>query len=189
MISQALRAARGAPSRYWGGMAAACTGLIAHNQSTTTSLESAKAYDHDPRDFDYYVKNPTVDDLPVLLHKFDEENQEVWPWIWTHPNGNGPHHVFVVTAESSGQSIQEKLIQRIVELRKESPQNNILIVISNPDDAILRQAAKEAGLEDAIDYSHCGVVTNVDVQLLNSHHKILMLDDERVIAYDHLTIC
>ena len=30
-----------------------------------------------------------------LLNQFDEHGKEVWPWIWTHPNANGPHFVFI----------------------------------------------------------------------------------------------
>ena len=89
-------------------------GSAAHlHQTKRTSLDY---WEHDPKDFDYYVSCPTVDDLPVLLHKFDVENQEVWPWVWTHPNDNGPHHVFV--------GVNEHVLKQIKQLRAASPQNN-----------------------------------------------------------------
>ena len=39
-----------------------------------------------------------------------------------------------------------------------------------------------------LDKCHCGVVKGVKLELLNAQHKILMLDDERVVAFDYLTI-
>lgn len=151
--------------------------------SHTTLMESSKAYEHDANDFDYYVRNPTAQDLPVLLDKFDNQDQEVWPWIWTHPNENGPHHVFV------GKRINGDIVRRIQLLREESPQNNILILIED-DETSLEQAAASAGVHvDVFDRCHCGIVTGVNLELLNTEHKILMLDDERVVAFDYLTIC
>ena len=151
--------------------------------ATQLLTRSSKAYEHDPKDFDVYISNPTAEDLPVLLYKFDHDNLDVWPWIWTHPNENGPHHVFL------GKTINASIVQRIQELRQESPQNNILVVIAD-DESTLEQAAKEAGTDASVfDTCHCGVVTGVKLQLLNVHNKILMLDDERVIAFDYLTIC
>lgn len=149
------------------------------HQSTQSSSSSTAVrldhYEHDPADFDYYVRNPTVEDLPVLLHKFDVENLEVWPWIWTHPNSNGPHYVFHgVTAET---------IIQIRQIRAASVQNNILIIA---DSASLEKAA----VADPNVYSecHCGLVTDSTLQLLNAKAKILMLQDERVIAFDYLVI-
>jgi hypothetical protein len=159
------------------------TQWMIRSSNSTTRMESAKAYDHDPKDFDYYVKHPTVDDLPILLKKFDDDGLEVWPWIWTHPNEDGPHYVFL------GETISSSVVLRIQELRKQSPQNNILIVISD-DESALHRAAKEAGAEtDIFDKCHCGIVTGVNLELLHVRNKILMLDDERVIAFDYLTIC
>mmetsp|Transcript_61942 Transcript_61942/g.151358 ORF Transcript_61942/g.151358 Transcript_61942/m.151358 type:complete len:211 (-) Transcript_61942:866-1498(-) len=151
------------------------------NSMTYTNLDYEYKQQHDPNDFDYYVKNPTVDDLPILLQKFDEEGLDVWPWIWTHPNENGPHHVFVgMTGES---------VKRIVELRRaSSPQNNILVVASTET---LEEAAHEAGYDSTDIYNdcNCGIVTDSELELLHVKSKILMLDDERVIAFDYLTIC
>ena len=145
-----------------------------------TNLDYEYKQHHDPNDFDYYVKNPTADDLPVLLQKFDEEGLDVWPWVWTHPNENGPHHVFV--------GMDGHAVKRIEELRRASSQNNILIVASTET---LDKAAEEAGYNSTDIYNdcHCGIVTDAELQLLHVKSKILMLDDERVIAFDYLTIC
>lgn len=149
---------------------------------STSQSQCAKAYEHDPRDFDYYIQKPTADDLPTLLHKFDDDGLEVWPWIWTHPNDNGPHYVFI------GKTVTSTIVQRIQEIREESPQNNILIIISD-DESTLQQAAKEAGADESVfDRCHCGIVTGANLELLNIKNKILMLDDERVITFDYLTI-
>ncbi len=154
-----------------------------HRSAPVTLAEGSKAYTHKVEDFDYYLQNATVDDLPVLLHKFDHEGQDVWPWIWTHPKEDGPHHVFV------GKTITSDIVHRIQKIRSESPQNNILILIAE-NEASLHQAAAEAGTDASVfDRCHCGIVTGVSLELLNVEHKILMLDDERVIAFDYLTIC
>lgn len=163
-------------------------------RSTTTTItqmesSSKKAYHHDPKDFDYYVQHPTVDDLPILLQKFDQDGLEVWPWIWTHPNENGPHYVFLLQCGKTA-TIPISVVHRVQELRKESPRNNILIILSDDDESALHRAAKEAGVDaNVFDQCHCGIVTGVNLELLNVRHKILMLDDERVIAFDYLTIC
>lgn len=133
-------------------------------------------WEHDPKDFDFYITNPTAKDLPVLLHKFDVEGLEVWPWIWTHPNNDGPHYVFY--------GINETIVQQIREIRAASPQNNILIIAASS------KSLEEAAGDDPDVYirCHCGIVTDSPVELLNHEAKILMLKDERVIAFDYLTI-
>lgn len=149
--------------------------VTAATATVRTARVALDYWEHDPADFDYYVKNPTVDDLPVLLRKFDEEGLEVWPWVWTHPNNDGPHHVFV--------GMTKRTVQDIQRLRKESPQNNILIVAT--EDSLLAAAD---GSMDVYHECQCGIVTDARLQLLHSDAKILMLNDERVIAFDYLTI-
>ncbi|CAJ1945450.1 unnamed protein product [Cylindrotheca closterium] len=160
--------------------------LIAAGALTVSSSNNSKAtmtkldyYEHDASEFDYYVKNPTVEDLPILLKKFDDENLDVWPWIWTHPNSdNGPHYVFL--------GMDAKTIGRIQEIRSQSPNHNLLVIASRE---VLEQAAKEAGVPFGVYHDcHCGMVTDAELQLLHVKSKILMLDDERVIAFDYLII-
>ena len=160
--------------------AGACTIITHSHSSSSTATTKLDYYEHDESEFDYYVKNPTVDDLPILLKKFDDENQDVWPWIWTHPNSdNGPHYVFL--------GMNAATIQRIQELRGQSPNHNLLVIASQ--DA-LQKAARDAGVPFSVYHDcHCGLVTDAELQLLHVKSKILMLDDERVIAFDFLTIC
>jgi hypothetical protein len=138
----------------------------------TTKLDY---WTHDPKDFDVYIINPTSDDLPYLLHKFDVEGLDVWPWIWTRPNDDGPHYVFI--------GVTPYVVQNIREIRAASPQNNILIVASE-------ESLKVAAGDDPGVYARClcGIVTDSKLQLLNHEAKILMLQDERVVAFDYLTI-
>jgi hypothetical protein len=160
-----------------------CLRLPISFTSNYTLLESTKAYKHDPADFDYYVRHPTADDLPVLLEKFDHQQQEVWPWIWTHPNDNGPHHVFV------GKALTAELLEKLERIRAESPQNNILLLLSTPEENATTVPGMQQGtVATILERCHCGVVTGAKLELLNAEHKILMLDDERVVAFDYLTI-
>jgi hypothetical protein len=132
-------------------------------------------YVHDPADFDYYVTKPTIHDLPVLLHKF-ENGEDVWPWIWAHPNADGPHFVFI--------GVTSVTIHQIRAIHKANPNNhNILVVASD-------QSLKEAAVNDPNVYEECqcGLVTDAGMTLLNHEAKILMLDDERVVTFDQLII-
>jgi len=155
---------------FWRSLPVSAVGVSLSLQPKTR-LEYWK---HDKRDFDVYVENPTAQDLPRLLHQFDKQGLEVWPWIWTHPNENGPHYVFI--------GVSKDTIAHIERLRRESEQNNILIIASQQD---LDACADP----DVYHRCQCGLVTDAKLQLLNHEAKILMLDDERVIAFDSLTIC
>lgn len=152
---------------------------VYHHQHTinTTRLDY---WEHDPSDFDYYVINPTIDDLPVLLQKFDDDDEDVWPWIWTHPNKDGRHHVFVGISEDS---LDE--IQRLRNDNDDNHNNNILIIASKEK---LKEIALKRNDPNIYERCHCGLVTDSRLQLLNHNAKILMLDDERVIAFDRLIL-
>eukprot|EP00536_Pseudo-nitzschia_multiseries_P006226 jgi/Psemu1/303960/fgenesh1_kg.130_\ len=62
---------------------------------------------------------------------------------------------------------------------------NILLIASEES---LREVAKELGETNFYNENLCGVVTDASLELLNVKAKILMLSDERVIAFDSLTI-
>ena len=102
---------------------------------------------------------------------------EVWPWIWTHPNNDGPHHVFV--------GVDEESLVEIQRLRDESNQNNILVIASKER---LMEVAMARNDPEIYARCQCGLVEDSKVQLLNHDAKILMLDDERVIAFDRLML-
>ncbi len=156
------------------GFATVCSVL---QERTTPSITRLDYWEHDPSDFDFYVSKPSVKDLPILLHKFDVEGLEVWPWIWTHPNNDGPHHVFVGISEDSLDEIQR--------LRNESNQNNILVIASEDE---LKEVALKRNDPDIYERCQCGLVIDSQLELLNHEAKILMLDDERVIAFDRLIL-
>ena len=71
---------------------------------------------------------------------------------------------------------------RIKKLRAWSDRNNILVVAGEEE---LREASGEEGME-VYERCHCGIVMDAELELLNEESKILMLSDERVIAYDYL---
>jgi hypothetical protein len=158
--------------------AAIATVSTNHHQHHDRRVTRLDYWHHDPNDFDVYIRNPTAEDLPKLLHKFDEEGLEVWPWIWIHPNANGPHHVYV--------GLDSSTVEEIIRIRAASPNHNILIIA---DQATLDEATAQYPPGILAD-CHCGLVTDVgnSIALCNTDAKLIMLQDERVIAYDHLTV-
>lgn len=147
------------------------TGVLATEVSYATMEATDEESEQDHEEFDYYVHSPTVNDLPVLLAKFEVDGLDVWPWVWVHGNENGPHHVFV--------GINDHVLKRLKDLRTASPQNNLLLIVSNE-----REVAEYSVL---LNDSHCGVIVG-SVELLHPGEKLLMLKDERIIAFDTLTI-
>ena len=151
---------------------------LATLMETTRTIKTQMDYlEHDYQDYDIYIKNPTAKDLPYLLNEFDENGKEVWPWIWTHPNDAGPHYVFV--------GVNVDTLDQIRKLRSKSTAYNILVIASEES---MIQAANEAGDPNVYEETHCGIVTDATLELLNAEAKILMLSDERVISFDSLTI-
>lgn len=166
-------------SKMFGVGVVGCAAATISSETTTckNGVTQLEYWEHDPKDFDLYISKPTAKDLPILLQKFEEEGKEVWPWIWTHPNNDGPHYVFV--------GICEETLVRIQRLRDESNQNNILIIASEER---LRAVANAKNDPNVYERCQCGLVIDSKVEILNHEAKILMLDDERVIAFDCLTI-
>ena len=171
---------RSPPARRRDGARAALAASLsaaAAAAAATTERTRLDCLEHDPRDYDLYIRNPTADDLPRLMERFEEHGEEVWPWIWTHPNEDGPHHVFV--------GVDRTILERIRELRKMSPKNNILLIARDED---LRRAAADGDCGDVCEEGLVGVVSDATLRLLNVEAKLLMLSDERVLAFDYLTI-
>lgn len=156
-------------------------GIAALYQQENQNVTHMEYWDHDPNDFDIYIAKSemTKDHLPYLLHKFDNEGLDVWPWIWTHPNDDGPHHVFL--------GVSDRILDQIEKLRKEEHQekNNILIIASQH---ALDKVAIERNDKDIYSRCQCGLVTDTHLELLNEEKKILMLADERIISFDYLTL-
>ena len=109
--------------------------------------------------------------MPILMKGF-QAGKEVWPWIWTQPNEDGPHFVFV------GQ-LSDKVLAEIRDLLQD-PNNNVLIIASR------QQFDVVPNKKELLD--HCGVVLDASITLLNQDERMLMLDDERVISFDRLTV-
>jgi len=123
-------------------------------------------------DFDMYIDNPTRSDL-IKLYKAHQNGQNVWPWIWTQPNTNGPHHVFVGP-------ISIENLKQIKKLKDTIPNCNLLVITTEES----LQSLPEG--EESLYQYECGLVIDTPVTLLDSENKILMLEDERVINYTKL---
>ena len=163
--------------KYWQLLVSTCATISTLMEKTRTITTQMDYLEHDEQDYDIYIKNPTAADLPFLLNQFDEHGKEVWPWIWTHPNEAGPHIVFI--------GVNVDTLEQIRKLRSKSTAYNILVIAS--EEAIV-QAANEAGDPKVYEETHCGIVSDATLELLNVEEKILMLSDERVISFDSLTI-
>lgn len=50
-------------------------------------------------EYDYHVKDPTVEDLSTLVI-LSEQERKVWPWVWAGPNDYQSHHVICLDADS-----------------------------------------------------------------------------------------
>lgn len=124
-------------------------------------------------EFDVYVDQPTVRDLRPLVAQW-QQGLEVWPWVWTWRNRDGPHHVFV--------GVNPDTIVEIERLAKESPRNNVMIVAAPPV-AELHKLAPPQFYDDC----QCGVIES-EVALMDVKAKIMMLDDERILCFDRCTI-
>jgi len=74
--------------------------------------------------------------------------------------------------------LTDKVLRDIQRLLKKSPNNNIMIITT--------QEQLQSVSPDMIQM--CGIVTDAKVKILNMRDKMLMLHDERVIAFDHLVV-
>lgn len=143
-------------------------------------------------DFDIYLTNPTKEDLATLLTEYTVNNKNVWPWIWTWHNINGPHYIFVGTNTAVN--------NRIVELANDSPRNNIIVIANNnnndniDDDCIIStgssSSSKHVLTKDISFYytNRCGIIENVTIQEIDIINKIILLSDERILCFTELYI-
>lgn len=141
----------------------------------------------DRSDFDIYLTRPTKEDLLPLLTEYTINNKNVWPWIWTWHNINGPHYVFVGTNPA--------INKRIEELASSSPRNNIIVITnSNNDDDDNSSSStggnKHALTKDASYYytNRCGIIENVTIREIDVTNKIILLSDERILCFTELYI-
>jgi hypothetical protein len=114
----------------------------------------------------------TVWNLKGLVDKWiRSDGEESWPWVWTQPNPSGPHHVFVGASASVLPSCKEIM---------KNTANNITCVASVSD---LEQFAPIEKYYEA----GCAVI-EIPVQQVDVTHKIMMLEDERIVCFDHAYI-
>ena len=155
----------------------AAASMIVTTVASSSHCESEKKMlerqGFDRESFDIYIDDPQKKHLTYLLEEF-EKGKNVWPWIWTWRNQNGPHHVFVGT--------NAKVNELIEELANASERNNLLVIT---DDNGGRRLTKDPSFY----FKHrCGLVENVTVQEIDSAAKIILLSDQRIIAFDELHV-
>ena len=110
-------------------------------------------------------------DLPRLVAQWQaSDNEETWPWVWCQHNPTGPHHVFVGLGEGT--------LAQIRGVSAADASNNITVVIRD-DSELARRGLSEAQLHAL----RCAVLRERVAQI-DAESKLLMLRDERVIAYD-----
>ena len=114
-------------------------------------------------------------DLHGLVKKWKEsDGEETWPWVWTWHNPNGPHFVYV--------GVDAHTLEYARLAAAASPQNNLTLVVSSMQDI------EEAGLSAAdFHLQRCAIIESRPAQI-DFDHKILMLEDERIICYDSLNL-
>ena len=140
----------------------------------------------DRSDFDIYLTKPTKEDLLPLLTEYTINNKNVWPWIWTWHNINGPHYIFVGTNPA--------INKRIEELASSSPQNNIIVITNNNNydnnSSSSRGGNKHVLTKDASYYytNRCGIIENVTIREIDVTNKIILLSDERILCFTELYI-
>ena len=149
-----------------------CTNYYTKNKSCQCDNNDDEWKFPNRQDFDMYIDNPTRDDL-IKLYKAHQNGNEVWPWIWTQPNSNGPHHVFIGPI-----SIED--LKQIKKLKETIPNCNLLVITTEESLKSLPEG------EQSLYRYECGLVIDTPVKLLDSENKILMLEDERVINYTML---
>jgi len=160
-------AASGAMARWVTSAALAAGALVTGSRSTATT-DTAKASGED--EYDVYVRHPRVEDLKILVERFEKGGQDVWPWVWTWRNANGPHHVYL--------GLTRDCVGDIERLSREN--NNVLVIASE------RECSRVATAEQLASWQ-CGVIDG-KIKLLDVENKMLMLADERIICFDRLII-
>ena len=86
----------------------------------------AGPHDFAPLPEDRFRDRSTKWRLKALVEHWQTlEGEESWPWVWTQPNPNGPHHVFVGADDS--------LLDRCKAVAAACPRNNITIIVESEE--------------------------------------------------------
>lgn len=109
-------------------------------------------------------------DLPQLMAAWQAAGDgETWPWVWCQRNPTGPHHVFVGFGEGS--------LAQVRAVSAASAANNITVVLRG--DELARCGVSEAELHAL----RCAIIYEAVAQI-DVESRLLMLRDERVVAFD-----
>lgn len=120
----------------------------------------------------YFRKVKKEWDLIGILRHWQQSEDETWPWVWCQPNPNGPHAVFI--------GIDKSTLCTCESLSAASPQQNLTLVVEDFNEI------REAGLEASEFYrNRCAIIKSKPKQI-DLQHRILMLEDERIVCYDSL---
>ena len=156
-----------------------CTVVLASNEEkNTVKWAYPSPYDEEERRFvdaNAYRSKQYVWDLNGLLKRWQaSEEEETWPWVWTQRNPNGPHFVFV--------GVDSRTLNACEAACEASENHNLTLVVRSLEDL------EEKGYDPADFYAHrCAIIESRPSQI-DFDHKILMLEDERIMCYDTLTV-
>lgn len=122
-----------------------------------------------------YRRNVQTWDLVGLLKRWQTGgDDETWPWIWTQRNPNGPHFVFI--------GVDKFTLPACEAACSASENHNLTLVVRSLADL------EKVGYDPADFYAQrCAIIESCPSQI-DFDHKILMLEDERIMCYDTLTI-
>ena len=115
-------------------------------------------------------------DLPALVALWRASpDVETWPWVWCQHNPTGPHHVFVGFAGA-------RSLAAIASASADAG-NNLTVVLAPRDDAALARA----GVTDAALHGLRCAIVRTTVAQVDAAARLLLLEDERIVAYDFAT--
>lgn len=101
------------------------------------------------------------------------EGKDNWPWVWCHRNQNGPLYVF------SG--VDKDTLWKCQQVAAANPNHNLLLI------ATQEQIAQVGATVEDFFKCRCGIHPG-PIAELDLCNKIFMLEDERVVEFDHLQI-
>ena len=111
--------------------------------------------------------------LKEILNRHEQGLDQDWPWVWCQRNPNGPLYVFV--------GVDRETLGKCQQVAAAHVNHNLLLIATD-------QQIRDAGCtEHDFEKCRCGIHPG-PVAELDLCHKICMLEDERVVAFDQLTI-
>ncbi len=147
------------------------------HQSNGVEWAYPSPYDPVPPDrfinVSHLTKQVAVWDLKGLMNVWENSSgEESWPWVWCWHNPVGPHHVFI--------QVSKDTLHQTSRICRESERNNLTVVVRSMNDL------KSFDLTPEMLYKNrCAIIEGVSMQQIDTENKIMMLNDERIIAYDH----